>query len=352
MNDKTKKIIATILASVSGVSGMAIASAVTVYDAMFKRYERPDYSLVPGMYSYDKYDNLPLLKYTFKSNKANLQGYYYPAEEDLGLVVICHGIHAGADDYLPIIEYLHQNGYSVFAFDYTGTYDSQGESMVGMCQSIIDTDYALRFIKQEDSISKKHLFLLGHSWGGYASSSVLSIHKDVEALIAIAPMNNGFSMIVEKGKEYAGSIAAVPQPVLSTYQRILFKQYTEYQGYTGINSTNIPVLIAQGIDDKIITYDNLSITAYKDKITNPNVVYYDGKGVQGDHCNIWHSKESALYQMEVESEIKLLEFKKGEKLTDDELREFYKTIDHRLYSEVNYDLMNRALSIFNYVVNE
>ena len=41
-----------------------------------------------------------------------------------------------------------------------------------------------------------------------------------------------------------------------------------------------------------------------------------------------------------------LEIKKGSKLTTEELREFYKTINHRLYSAVNEDLLSAALQTF------
>jgi hypothetical protein len=215
-----------------------------------------------------------------------------------------------------------------------------------MCQSLVDLDLALNYVKGEERFSEMPIYLVGHSWGGYAVTAVLSLHPEVAACAAIAPMNNGYTIMLEKGEQYAGKLAKIPTPIFNTYQRILFGDYVELSGVRGINDSNVPVLIAQGIDDPTITYGEQSIIAHKDEITNPNVSYFETKGVQGDHNNIWHSVEAVLYQKEVASEIKLLEIKKGGKLTADELYELSKTVDHRLYSEPNAELLDEIIKLF------
>ena len=76
------------------------------------------------------------------------------------------------------------------------------------------------------------------------------------------------------------------------------------------------------------------------------ITYFETKGLQGGHESIWHSIEAILYQNEVASELKLLEIKKGSKLTKEELQAFYQTVDHRLYSAVNEELLLAALKTF------
>jgi alpha-beta hydrolase superfamily lysophospholipase len=286
-------------------------------------------------------------EFFFPSGDVNLKGYYYPADDAKGLLVLAHGFHAGADNYLPIIEYFVNHSYSVFTYDSRATYSSEGENQIGMCQSLVDLDNALKFIKGHQSYNSMPIFLLGHSWGGYAVTSAIALHGDVKACAAIAPMYSGYDIMVEKAEQYVGKLAAMPRPIFNVYQKILFGDYIKYNGVSGINSSDIPVLIAHGIDDKIITYDAQSIVSHKDEITNPNVVYYTGYGTHGDHNNIWHSKESAIYQMEIAHRLKHLEFEKGDALSYEEKCEFYKTVDHRLYSEVNAELMDQILEIFN-----
>ena len=344
----TKKIVTALLASMTGFSGAVIGASVLAYDACFPRYERPDYAVTAGNYYYERVRaHLPRKEFTFPSRSATLKGYYYPTATARGLVVVAHGYHAGADDYVPLIEYFVQNGYNVFSYDVTGTYDSEGEGNVGWCQSLVDLDYALTFIQKTAPYSGQKLYLVGHSWGGYAVSSVLSLHKEVRACACIAPMNNGSTIMLEKGEQYVGKAAKAPAPIINAYQKLLFKDYTKYSGVLGINSVDIPVLIAQGVNDNVITYNGQSIMAHKDELTNPNVRYYVGKGLQGGHDSVWHSMESIVYQNEVESERRLLEMQKGGKLSYEQEAEFTSTLDHDLYSAVNVELMQQILEMFN-----
>ncbi len=344
---KMKKIVLAITASLAGATVAGVAATVCAYDAFFERYERPDYSVYPGLYDYEKLrEVLPRETFTFMSDGVRLAGYFYPSADAKGLVVVAHGFHAGADDYLPLIEAIVNGGYSVIAYDIAGTYDSEGDSNVGMCQTLKDLDAALNYVKEDNLLSKMPLFLLGHSWGGYAVSSVLELHPEVRACVCIAPMYSGASIMVEKAEQYAGKIAYASKPIFDIYQKILFGDYVNYNAVRGINSTDIPVLIAQGVDDKVITAKEQSITAHRAEITNPNVEYYWGLGSQGDHLGIWHSDASCEYQRDVESRLKLLELEAGRELTGEERAEFYKGIDHRLYSEVDPVLLSKIFETF------
>ena len=349
---KKQKIIATIAASLAGVSLVTVSSTIIGYDLCFPRYERPDYSVYPGEYCYKQLSHrLPRTEFFFPAGEVRLKGYYYPAADSKGLVITVHGFHAGADDYLPIIEYMVNAGYDVFAYDSTGTYDSEGSSVVGLCQALVDLDNVFNYLKSTPHADKPK-FLIGHSLGGYAASSVLALQKssNIKACALIAPMNNGFTMVYEKAEQFVGKIALPNKPILDAYQHILFDRYTQYSGVRGINSVDIPILIAQGVDDTIVTYNGQSITAHKNEITNPNVFYYDGYGTQGDHNNIWHSTASAEYQKKVSSELERLKNQKREndtQLTHDELAAFYSNVDHALYSQVNKELMENIVSLFN-----
>ena len=106
-------------------------------------------------------------------------------------------------------------------------------------------------------------------------------------------------------------------------------------------------LSLQGVDDDVMTMDGLSITAHKDEITNPNVTYYYGYGLQGGHTEIWHSVESVEYQRSVAEELDKIYLKWDGEPPYDTLVDFYSKVDHRLYSEVNSELMDLILSTFD-----
>ncbi len=344
---RSKKAQLVLAASLLGVSVAAIAGTVAIYDSFFHRYERPDYALYPGMYSFARYEgSLSRRTMRLASGDAQLAAYYYPAEESRALVVLAHGMHAGADDYLPLIEAMVRGGYSVFAYDATGTYSSGGEDTVGMCQQLVDLDAVLNYLAVEKPYSDMKKVLVGHSWGGYAAGSVLALHDEILACVCIAPMRDGATVMLEKSEQYVEGSSQAVKPIFDVYQSFLFGDYTKYNAIVGINSTDIPVLIAQGVDDTVITPDGQSITAKLSEIENPNVRVYYGKGLQGTHTGIWHSVEAETYVREVQDKLKQLEKKKGEALTDEEKAAFFETVNHRLYSEVNRELVAHMFETF------
>lgn len=337
-----------LLAPALGLSGTVVAGYVKTYDSFFKRYERPNYDLKPGINNIKRIDSK--IKYDdveFYSGGVKLRGRYFKSSFSKGVVICAHGIHAGGDDLLPFALYFFKHHFSVLLFNYKGTYDSEGDSTVGMCESIVDLDAAINYVKTDPLFDHQPIYLFGHSWGGYAVCSALCLHKDIKAVAEVSGLNDGYTMILEKGEEYAGKLADLPKPFLNYYQKYLFKDYVNCNATLGINSSNTKVLIAHGVEDKVISYNYQAIIAHKDEFTNPNVRYYYGLGVNGYHTDILYSKESFLYRKEVDSGLKLLGFNKKRKLMDDEIKEYVDKVDHNKYSEVNKELMDEIIKMFN-----
>lgn len=348
-NSKKIRRIVALIALLSGLSTGVVLAAKEVFDSCFGRYDKKELYNIYGEFDYSRVANkLERQLFNFYSENVKLQGYFYPADKSKGIVVVSHGMHSGADDYLPIIQYLVKHHFSVFTYDCKGTYNSEGDSTVGMVTPLVDLDNALNYIKGNSYLSRQPLFLLGHSWGGYAATSVLSLHKNIKACAAIAPFNNGYTLIAEKGEQYVGSLAGgIPKIFLDVYQKILFKDYTKYDGVKGINSTNIPVLIAHGDRDKVIPFDRQSVISLRHEIRRDNVVYYVGKDEHSGHNTIMHSKAAVRYQKEVAEKLADLKARKGKDITENDLKAFCDTVNHSLYSEVNEELMCQIIDMFN-----
>ena len=327
-----------------------VLSTVAVYRSIFPRYERPDYTLVPGEYLYSRIaDRLPRRELFFKPHDHMLRGYFYPADQDCGTVILRHGIHSGADDYLPMIEALVRRGYNVFTYDATGTYESEGKSTVGMCQAIIDLEATVKYLRGQNEFGSSPLYLLGHSWGAYAVGASLCTLDGISAVVAISGMNNGAEIISDKAREYVriNAVAGFVDAVFHTYQRLLFGDYVDMCAVDGINRAGIPTLIAHGADDRVISLGTQSITSKAPAITNNNVEYYLGKGLVGGHDSIWHSPTAVIYRMEVESEINLIKAKLGSRASREKIARLYSSIDHRKYSLVNEVLLDRIAATFS-----
>jgi pimeloyl-ACP methyl ester carboxylesterase len=194
--------------------------------------------------------------------------------------------------------------------------------------------------------------LFGHSWGGYAATSVLSLHKNICGCAAVAPFNSGYTLLVEKGEQYAGSlkdslVGGFPKNFLEIYQALLFKDYTKLDAVKGINSTDVPVFIAHGTQDFVISFNHQSVISHKDEIRQNNVTYYVGTGAHAGHNTILHSERAVAYQQQVEKELKQLKNECDRALTQEEKAAFCRRVDHALYSEVNTEMMQAILNMFN-----
>ena len=348
MDKKKKKALLAIAVATGSITTAAATAHIAIYDKIFQRYERPDYTITPGLICIDRLnDNITKEEISFYSDDVLLKGNYYTCNNPKGIVIIAHGIHSGGDDYLSFIRYFIKNDFNVFSFNYKGTYDSKGDSTVGFCEALVDLDHAIDYILSEEKFNNLPLFLFGHSWGGYAVCAVLSLQDKINACASVAGMNNGFTIISEKADQYAGKIAAPSKPFFDIYQRFLFKDYVKYDAIKGINNSNIPIVLAHGVDDKLILFNKQSIISCNNKFKNGNIKYYIGKGFQGDHTDILYSNKAIIYRKELESELKLLEMKKGSKLTYQEKQEFNQSIDHIRYSEINEELMQLVVDTFN-----
>lgn len=341
------------IALTTGLQMGTILGAKALYDSFFPRYEKRDIHTIFGEFDYSRVEKkLTRTTFFFPSGPWKLQGYFYPCHGAKKMVVICHGMHAGADDYLPFIAFFVHNGYAVFSYDCQGTYASEGDSTVGMCTPLVNLDHALTYIKNHRQLSQFKLFLFGHSWGGYAATSVLSLHKNICGCAAVAPFNSGYTLLVEKGEQYAGSfkdslVGGFPKNFLEMYQALLFKDYTKLDAVKGINSTDVPVFIAHGTQDFVISFHHQSVISHKDEIRQNNVTYYVGTGAHAGHNTILHSERAVTYQKQVEKELKLLKKECDRELTQEEQAAFCRHVDHTLYSEVNAEMMQAILDMFN-----
>ena len=322
------------------------------YDKLFSRYERPDYSVTPGLRTYERIaSRLPRERFTFPSDQLDCAGYYYPAPSPKGLVAFAHGLHSGADDYLSIFEYLVSNGYSVIAFDGKGTYDSPGESTVGLSEALVELDHLLDFVKEQPALQALPLFTLGHSCGGFAASAVLSLHPEIRASAVMSAMNDANTMIVGKGFVYSSILGIPDTPMTAAFleerQKSLFGAYTELNGVAAINGCACPVLIAHGIKDMVVEYPSpVSLISHKNELREENVFYYTGTGKCGSHDSIWRSPEAMDYQELVEDELKALKRKKGRSFSHEDEASFLSGINHDLYSAVNTTLFENILKIY------
>lgn len=320
------------------------------FNEMFGRSVQNEYGT--GYRYQDIADRYDRELHSFYSGSNKLQGYLYGAENTDGLVVISHGLGGGADSYLAETMYFVDNGYSVFAYDNTGCYNSEGDNCVGLPQSAIDLDAALTYIENNERFDGLPILLYGHSWGGYAVTAGLKYDHNVTAAVSVAGFNDPMDMVKEWCKGMMGNFTYVEYPYIYLYERIILGDCIEATAVDGINSTDTPVLIIQGDNDETVNYSGAATIACRDEITNPNAQFkICGDDRHNGHNNLFISDGAYEYSSEKRNEYDKLSEEYGDEIPEDVEREFFSGIDKDKYNELDEDFMSDVISFYRHALD-
>ena len=266
---KFKKIILVIVVAALVIFVAIFFVARIVTRNAYPRVDRPEFSY---QWFYDHYeDELPRRQVTIQSGENKLAGFIYGEENDKALVVFSHGSGAYHEYYMKEIVWFVQHGYRVFAADYTGSGSSEGEQTGGLCKTPIDLDVILTYIEQDESLNKLPKVLIGHSWGAYGVTAVLNYDHDIKAVVSLAAYNEPAKQLADILGRTASPALYGLEPFFRLNNIVDYGKYGTLTAVDGINHSGVPVLIVQGTGDQMISYDRCALTAYRDKITNPNV---------------------------------------------------------------------------------
>jgi len=262
--------------------------ALEIYSNIFERHD--------GQGPYNSWvADYPRDEIRFYSGENRLQGFIYGNENDKGLVVISPGIYSYADEYDRIIRYLVDKDWRVFSYNNTGVDGSEGYSMRGLSQGVIDLYAALNYIRNSDALKSLSVMLVGYSMGGYAVCAVLNYPNNVSAVVSFAGFNCTQEVTESQAVAEAGGVYYIISPQILAIENQLFGDTAKLTAVDGINKSNIPVMIIQCSDDEIVTND-VSIYAQRDNITNPHleIVYLEGDDAFGHYFKYYPKEE--LYE--------------------------------------------------------
>ncbi len=211
-------------------------------------------SYEPRMLRVEDFEGLQCTEYSFPSDKGQLlTGYLYSAGEDQrGIVVFAHGFGGGHNPYMASADYFAQNGYYVFAYDATGCDKSQGDGIGGTPQGVVDLEHAISFVESNDEIPELPIVLLGHSWGGYSVSNVLTYHPEVRAIIEVSGFNRASDMFESGGKSQAGAAIYAMTPFIRIHERNMYGMYATNTAMDGFDATDARIMIVHSADDDVI----------------------------------------------------------------------------------------------------
>lgn len=270
---KLKRVLIIIVAVILAFSAASMLATKLIYDMIFVRYDAPDRE-VPAALSQMVADREVV---QYEADGVRVEGYLYRCNGENAkdaLVVIAPGFHAGADDYLWQIQSLLDYGWSVFAYDPTGSCNSGGESYVGFPQQIIDMEATLGYLESKHRFGYEKIALLGHSRGGYAAACALETDYEIDAVITVSGVNSAMEGIMGHASAYVGPVAYGNYGFLWLYQVMLFGTDTvNATADEAISGSDVPVLVVHGAQDDQFPVDKNSIISHSDEMQREGVEY-------------------------------------------------------------------------------
>jgi dipeptidyl aminopeptidase/acylaminoacyl peptidase len=97
---------------------------------------------------------------------STIKGWFIKGEEGKGAVVIMHGLRSNRSQLVERIRFLSKAGFSVLAFDFQGSGESDGEKLAFGYLESRDANAAMKFIKQK--LPNEKIGVMGISMGGAA----------------------------------------------------------------------------------------------------------------------------------------------------------------------------------------
>lgn len=189
--------------------------------------------------------------FSFVSDGMTLYGSRY-SKEDVpckGLVIFFHGIGAGRTAYLREINFFCEHGYLVYAFDNYGSGESQGRYIKGLGHVNIDIEAFFKFLDQDPKTQGLKRYVVGHSWGGYATLVSLKNEHHIEKAVC-------FSGFVKLSMEYSSYIKQGVAKIFSfVIPWVLYSQLGRWGNYSAeeaLRTTKTKLFYIQGDKDTMV----------------------------------------------------------------------------------------------------
>lgn len=314
---------------------------IIAYNAIFSRSTTSD-EVIAKIDDFDS--NIEEEKVRYLAKDYYLQGYFFEVNDSDKLVLFVHGMKDYAHKFFSQQYFFMENGYNVFSFDGSGCGLSEGKTN-GFSQSLIDLEYTLKFINNDEKFHKYKILLFGFSAGAYAVTSIFNLGDfNVLGSVAISGYNDAKTLIVDRGKDYIGPLTIFGEFVVNMMQKHIFDDYLKYDAISGINRLTKPIFISNSTKDTVINYNRDSIMIHKDEITNPNVKYYLDE--TKNHLDLMYSDKAIDLQKMVKVGLENLNTSGDEKTK----KEYLAGIPIKDYFEINLDLFSRILGFYNELI--
>lgn len=260
-----------------------------------------------------------------------LRGYLYTSKNTVspkGIVVFCHGMWGGHLSYTTEMNTFAEAGYTVLAYDVTGTMASDGKKLGGFTHPISDLQCALEFIETRRDLDPLDILLVGHSWGAYTVMMGSSFLYDrLRGAVAISGPDTALAVFLSYFPKWLRPLA---RPGIALALRIKEGSQSRYACADTMYDADVPVLLVHGTKDKTVPLGASPLS--KDFMEECDHVY-------AHYCEGKYHNPYATVRAETELKEKVLTKK-------------YDEIDYAIATEEDPEVMHTILTFMDYCLKD
>lgn len=278
-------------------------------------------------YTKEEYENFNALAVKFLHKGRYLHGflYSYPLDAYQGIVVFSHGMWGSHKAYLQEIEALAKAGFQVLGFDNYGTELSSGKNIRGLGNSLSCLRSAITYTK--NNYPKEKIYVVGHSWGGFAASCIAKYHPDIEAIVSMSPflsIRRAFLSLLPKGIYFL-----IPFLILIDFMKCGSSSLVSAKRV--LKKTKVNTLLIHSEDDTMVKY-SLNTGVLQRKLKNEHVHYLILKGKN-------HNPDYSIATLEYTKMV----MQQLRKLPKEEQEAFRKEMDYHKMGELDQEIIHKIV---------
>ena len=317
-----------------------------IYDKMFGHRFESDKYLV---FRLEDFPNLEAKKYTFKSGRNILVGYLYSpknVKKPKGVIVFSHGYGGGGHKtYLDLINAFANEGFMVFAYDATANDESEGKTVRGFTQGLLDAHQAITFVEALPELKKTPLYLAGHSWGAFSASNALGLHPRAKGLIAFSGFDSATTIFKANGERFAGKDADIFLPYVDIYEQLLFGDISKSSAIASFKKNKkAKIVIVHSEDDPTVPIEG-GYKLYEKEFKNDHRFLFIKLKNKG-HATVFYSTQGKKYYDDFVSLYRA--YKKKNPTNEDLTNYVNQTLNRGLYANlVDQSLIDRCLDFIS-----
>ncbi len=332
-----KTAISSVLISLAIYIIASFMIVMLIYEGMFARVEEYEHH---SFLCYEDMEGYVQRDITFQSDGYNISGKIYGENTDK-LVILAHSKGGSGEDMLAEACFFADNGYSAMVFDFVGCGKSDGSSQLGLQRPVYELESAVEFAKEQGFTD---IYLHGIGVGGYAAAACADI-EGIKAVSAASSFSSVADITLEYATENMGVFGYLEYPIMWLYQYLVFGSELNNNAVSGINSSDVPIIIINGTADETIHHDGAALINSADEITNRRTEYISIEN--GRHSSILRSENARALLEKFNGEAYELYNSYSGSVPEGEIKALYEKYDRAEMSELDAELMDKILTLFN-----